>query len=116
MATKDSFGKWGEEYAARYLKVRSLEIIRRNWRSAAGEVDLVARTEQTYVLCEVKTRRSLEFGHPSEAVDSQRLSRLTAASELWLEIHPGSSVRVDVIAIVADGRRIDVEWIQGVSL
>ena len=29
MATKDSFGKWGEEYAARYLKQRGFDIIRR---------------------------------------------------------------------------------------
>jgi putative endonuclease len=116
MATKDSFGKWGEEYAARYLKQRGFDIIRRNWRSSAGEIDLVAQNAETYVLCEVKARRSLEFGHPSEAVDAQRLGRLVAASELWLEINPGATVRVDVIAIVADGHRVDVEWLQGVTL
>ena len=116
MAKKDSFGAWGEEYAARYLGREGYQIVRRNWRSAAGEVDIVARAGTMFVICEVKTRKSISRGHPSQAVTPHRLHRLVAAAELWLADHPRCSARVDVISIIAGADDITLEHAQAVTV
>jgi len=117
MAKKDLLGSWGEEYAARYLCRKYGSVLARNWRSGVGEVDIVFRDAQTVVMCEVKTRRSLRSGHPSEAVDHVRLGRLRDAAEVWLQEFPGetSCARVDAISIVCNGGGIELQHFQSVA-
>ena len=66
----------------RYLREQGMEVLDRNWRCEHGEVDVVARDGDCLVICEVKTRRSVGFGEPVEAVTvakAKRLRRLAAA-------------------------------------
>ena len=42
MRAKDELGRSGEQAAAEYLQPHGLRILDRNWRSADGEVDIVA--------------------------------------------------------------------------
>lgn len=96
-------GERGEEAAAAYLERCGMEIISRNWRCSAGEIDIVALDETTLVLCEVKTRRTARKGTPEDSVTpakQRRYSRLAAAyiQEAGLE---SISLRFDVIAILA---------------
>ena len=42
MRAKDVLGKSGEQAAAEYLESCGLRILDRNWRCAAGEIDIVA--------------------------------------------------------------------------
>jgi putative endonuclease len=42
MHAKDVLGKSGEQAAAEYLESCGLRILDRNWRCAAGEIDIVA--------------------------------------------------------------------------
>lgn len=56
----------------------------------------------TLVVCEVKTRSSLEFGHPAEAVTPLRQRRLRVLAVEWLAAngpHRGE-VRFDVAAVL----------------
>lgn len=114
MSKKDALGRWGEEYAARYLQGCGYTLLRRNWKSAAAEVDLVAQDGAVFVLCEVKTRKSHSHGHPSEAVDARRQARLSQAAELFLIDHPGSSARIDVISITTALTGITLEHLKSV--
>lgn len=112
--TAHLLGKWGEEFAAKYLRRNGYEILACNWRSAAAEIDLIAESASTIVFCEVKTRASDHFGHPTQAVDQQRISRIKSATELWP--NPSSkSVRIDVISICLHPR-IQLEHFEGVDL
>ena len=55
------------------------------------------------VVCEVKTRSSVAFGHPAEAVDwrkQARLRRLAAAFLAQNEVRP-AEVRFDVASVIA---------------
>ncbi len=77
-----ALGAYGERVAARHLVDDGLEVLDRNWRCDAGEIDLVLRDGDVLVFCEVKTRRGTAYGHPLEAVDavkSERLVRLGGA-------------------------------------
>lgn len=102
--TKDTkrLGERGEDAAASYLERAGLDVIERNWRCDAGEVDIVALDEGTVVFCEVKTRKTAAKGTPDEAVTpaKQRKYGRLAAAYLQANDLAGTSVRFDVISIL----------------
>ena len=71
-----ALGAYGEAVAARHLAEQGMALLDRNWRCDEGELDLVLRDGDALVVCEVKTRTSLEHGSPHEAVTPEKLSRL----------------------------------------
>lgn len=101
MAQKDELGRRGEQVAAEWLQERGYRLLDRNWRSASGELDLILRDGATLVFAEVKTRSSLEFGHPFEAITSRKAARLRRLAAAWCrERGPGSAeVRIDAVAV-----------------
>ncbi len=118
---RGAVGAFGEDVAARHLVDRGLIVLDRNWRCAAGEIDLVARDDDVLVMCEVKTRRGDGFGAPAEAVDRRKAARLRRLAVLWLDAHPvrASQVRIDVIGVLmpprgARGGTVRVEHLVGV--
>ncbi|HVT21214.1 MAG TPA: YraN family protein [Mycobacteriales bacterium] len=101
MRAKDQLGKDGEDYAVRHLVGAGFDIIDRNWRCDAGEIDIVACDGSEVVVVEVKTRSSTAFGLPAEAVTWQKAERLRVLAARWLHEHRTRlPVRFDVISIV----------------
>ena len=74
----------GEELAARYLAEQGWVVLDRNWRCTHGEIDLVARDGDCLVFCEVKTRRGLGYGSPTEAIAYAKLHRLRQLAAEWI--------------------------------
>lgn len=95
-------GKRGEDAAAAYLERAGMSIIERNWRCSAGEIDIVAMEDNTLVLCEVKTRRTVAKGHPADAVTPARQRRYLRLAHEYLARtgHSDLQVRFDVITIL----------------
>ncbi|MEP6463991.1 MAG: YraN family protein [Frankiaceae bacterium] len=106
MRAKDAVGRYGEQVAARYLQSMGLTLLDRNWRCPEGEIDIVAREDELVVICEVKTRRGLDFGPPVEAVTPAKARRLRTLGLRWLadHDHPYVSLRFDVVSVVAQPR------------
>ena len=79
-----------------------LSILDRNWRCAHGEIDLVARDGDCLVFCEVKTRRSVRFGDPVEAITpAQGRPAEAAGGRLAARARVRASrIRIDVVGIV----------------
>jgi putative endonuclease len=105
MKAKDVLGRRGEELAAAYLESQGMLIVERNWRCPEGEIDIVALDGEALVIAEVKTRRSLAYGHPFEAVGREKLARLHRLGAAWCG-HHGLRLplrRVDVVAVLDDG-------------
>lgn len=104
MAAKDELGKAGEDRAAQYLTGRGYTVLDRNWRCAQGEVDIVAVRGAHLAVIEVKTRRTVSFGHPFEAIDERKKRRLWGLAHAWRAAHPevagGLEVRLEAIGIV----------------
>ncbi|HID55979.1 TPA: YraN family protein, partial [Candidatus Poribacteria bacterium] len=65
--TKKEIGLLGEEIAADFLRRKGYRLLERNIRIGRGEIDLVALDGETLVFVEVKTRKGLRYGHPSES-------------------------------------------------
>lgn len=117
MRAKDAVGRYGEDLAARHLQGRGWQIVARNWRGAAGELDIVALDGSTLVAVEVKTRRGTAFGHPAEAVTLTKLTRLRRLAGQWLAEHDVrvAAVRIDVVGIVLPrAGAAEVEHLEGV--
>jgi putative endonuclease len=95
-------GRWGEELAVRHLESQGFTIVARNWRCSIGEIDIVALTQHAVVVCEVKTRRTDDFGSPLAAVTPRKVRRLRALAGEWLRAHDqhAREVRIDVIGIL----------------
>ena len=109
MAAKDDLGKRGEELASAFLISSGYEIIDRNWRCAQGEIDVVATRADEVVFVEVKTRSSVAFGHPLEAITVPKLARLRRLAAAWCEVHPAPPhgrrrIRIDAIGVIAPSR------------
>ena len=105
MKAKDTLGHRGEELAANYLAAAGIEVIDRNWRCPDGEIDLVGVEDGTLVIVEVKTRSSLDYGHPFEAITPAKLARLYLLASKWSRAQGRhfASFRVDAVAVVDDG-------------
>lgn len=100
-------GAAGEDEAARYLEARGFRLLARNFRTRAGEVDIVAREGPVTVFVEVKRRESQTHGIAAEFVTPAKRQRVIAAARAFAARHGLSQtpLRFDVIAIdVIDGK------------
>ena len=105
----NAVGAYGERLAARYLVESGMRILDRNWRCDQGEVDIVALDGTCLVIVEVKTRRSLVFGSPAEAVTAAKAARLRRLAGCWLSGHRSlvdtvSDIRIDVVGVLRPAR------------
>lgn len=100
----NALGRVGEEVVARYLDRKGLHVLDRNWRCADGEIDIVALSDATLVIIEVKTRLGVGHGHPLEAIDEIKLRRLQHLARAWRDTHPINSneIRIDAAAVIVD--------------
>lgn len=110
-AARQALGASGEAMAAAWYESHGYLVLDRNWRCREGELDLVLRKQRTIVFCEVKTRSSLAFGAPQEAVTRAKRDKIRQLAAKWLETTPvrPRQIRFDVAAIL-DGQ---IELIEG---
>ncbi|ACD89124.1 MAG: YraN family protein [Chlorobium limicola] len=99
-----SLGRQGELLAAEYLAGKGYRIIVRNYRHRRNEIDIIAFDGRTLCFIEVKTRGSLEKGHPVESVTPQKQKEIIKAARSYLLTleNREPDCRFDVIAILAD--------------
>lgn len=95
-----------EEMAARYLQEKGYTILRRNYRSPYGEIDIIARQNEVLVFVEIKYRSSGQYGNPPEAVDWIKKRRISKTA-LYFYTHHGYEEQVpcrfDVISFYGKG-------------
>ena len=115
---KDVLGRQGEQLAAEYLEQAGFRVLDRNFRCAEGEIDIVAADHRVLVACEVKTRSSLQYGTPIEAIDGRKLKRLRRLAVRWVLTHGVifDGLRVDVVGVLrAPGGNFTIEHVRGVG-
>lgn len=104
---RKALGKWGEDIAADYLRQRGYRIITRNFRTRAGEIDIVCRRGRLLVFVEVKTRNGTAYGSPEESITLAKQRQIRQLALAYLENNKPTfgEVRFDVIGIlISDGR------------
>jgi putative endonuclease len=100
MASHNELGRYGEKLAVSYLTNAAFKILFQNWRHSYYEIDIISSRENVLHFIEIKTRRSLHFGFPEEAVDEKKLEKLMIAAEEFLYQHPQwERVQYDILSI-----------------
>lgn len=117
-ARNSTLGRYGEQVALHRLTALGMVVLDRNWRGPSGELDLVLRDGDTLVICEVKTRTTIDYGHPLEAVSVSKANRLRRLAAQWIQahgVHPGD-VRIDLVGVLQSGRgAAQIEHLKGVG-
>jgi len=103
-AARQRLGAQGEERVAAWYRAAGWDVVARNWRCRDGELDLICTRGRVVAVCEVKTRSSLAFGHPAEAVTRAKQVRIRGLAAAWLATDPlgwaPHEIRFDVAAVL----------------
>ncbi len=103
-------GHGAERRAAWWLRFKGYRVLAINWRSIAGEVDLIARRGGTLAFIEVKQRVDREAAVLSLAAPQR--ARLARAAGLFLAQRPelaGLTLRFDLMAFGRLGRPVHMK-------
>ena len=100
--SRQRLGARGEQLAATALTAAGYRILMPDARLPSGQIDLVAEEGGDIVFVEVKTRRSVGYGTPSEAVNATKQRHLIAAAQEYLAQHDqlDHPWRIDVVSIL----------------
>lgn len=106
-------GQRGEDLAASYLQKQGYKIIQRNYKTMIGEIDIIARDGDDLVFIEVKTRESLEYGHPFESVNKNKRRKIANVAMLYLKrLKDIPPCRFDVVSVYYEQGRAEFNLIQ----
>jgi len=101
IASSKAQGNKGEQIAMRHLKRIGFQIVEMNYRFGHGEIDIVAKDDNTLVFCEVKMRKSNEYGDPEYAITPKKQQQIRKVAQGYLYEHEikEQECRFDVVAI-----------------
>ncbi|MBI5026837.1 MAG: YraN family protein [Nitrospirae bacterium] len=106
-------GDEAEALAAGFLKRKGYRIIEKNYKTPFGEIDIIARDGGTLVFVEVKSRESLSFGKPFEAVSAVKRKKIANVALSYLKrLKEEPACRFDVVSIFFKDGEPQVELIR----
>ncbi len=103
-------GLAAEETVAQSYRRDGHKITARRWRSAAGEIDLIAKKDGNVIFIEVKKSRT--FSQAAHALSARQMRRIYSSAAIYLEGEPNgqdSEARFDVALVDQRGRVSIVE-------
>ena len=95
-------GKLGENFAAEWLQKSGYSIIGMNYHTRFGEIDIIAKDNETICFIEVKFRSNSSMGVPAEAVNSMKQERIIKTAMLYIEdmgLNLDTSIRFDIAEV-----------------
>ena len=104
MNDKQVYGLTGEQIAYKYLKKHGYKILERNFKCPLGELDMIAMHKGELVFVEVKSRNTLEYGRPCEAVDWAKQQKIQRLAEYYINYTKRYSLiaRFDVVEVLGN--------------
>ncbi|MCW3092372.1 MAG: YraN family protein [Ferruginibacter sp.] len=118
MAKHIDTGKKGEALGIAWLLSKGYILKEQNWRHARWEVDVITERNGILHFTEIKTRRSLKFGHPEDKVGEKKIRNLINAAEQYLYLNPQwQRIQFSILSIlILDNQPIDYFLIEDVFL
>lgn len=104
-----------EDLALRYLQKQNLTLLKRNFRSRFGEIDLIMQDKNTIIFIEVRSRKNNVFLNPIETIDYSKKNKIIKTSQIFMQKTPSSrhfDWRFDVITLTGRGHERKIEWIK----
>ena len=102
--TRRETGILGERIARDFLSAKGYGILETNYHCRDGEIDIIARKQDTLVFVEVRTRTGNTFGTPEESVTPQKCEKLRLTAEHYGQNHADlpETWRIDFIGVRLD--------------
>lgn len=112
MSGKESrtIGMIGEQVAVDFLTQKGYTVMKRNYHSRYGEIDIIVRNLEYIVFVEVKTRNETSDYRPAEAVNKSKQKKLWRTALLYLTSEPQDlQPRMDVVEVtLSKGTKLPV--------
>ena len=104
MLKSHTLGKIGEALAYRFLTKNKYKILKINYFSPFGEIDIIAKFRKMIVFVEVKTRSTYAYNVGLEAINKHKIDCIKKTANCFLENYNKKykDYRFDVISIVDD--------------
>jgi len=77
-------GREGEDWAVSFLEEKDYQILKRNFMSRAGEVDIICRTNDEIAFVEVKYWDYYDFENLEYAINRTKRRRIVETSRYFL--------------------------------
>lgn len=102
VTSKTDFGLKSEAAVADWLIQKGWQILRRNWRLAGGEIDILARDKDgTLVVVEVRARSDETGATALESIGGRKQRTLRRLALAVADRYPEANVRVDAVTVLA---------------
>lgn len=85
---KNNLGQWAEQEAVKSLLQHGYDIIKLNYFSRFGEIDIIAQSKQELIFVEVKARTPTQMGHAFEAVNQSKQQKMIKTAFKFLQEYP----------------------------
>lgn len=110
----ESVGKAGEDLICAKLVSEGYNILRRNYRTRFGEIDIIAERGEILAFVEVKTRKDRSFADGLEAIDENKRRKIKKTAGIWLSIFDsGLQPRFDAAIVYGvHSRNPEVSYIE----
>lgn len=98
-AQNREIGFLAENLAVEALKNKGFRILETNFQNRFGEIDIIAKDNETLVFVEVKAKKGTDFGLPEEMINARKLVRVKNMAIVYMK---GQNLpcRIDVVAII----------------
>ena len=118
--TINKLGEKWERMAEDFLKKKGYHIIKRNYSSRIGEIDLIMKDRKGYyVFIEVKKRSGIDFGRPVEYISKYKMKKIIKTAEQFIVSKKlnGNDFRFDAVEIIEwDDGRIEINHIENIFI
>lgn len=113
-ADLQALGESGERIAEQWLRDRGWVVLARRFRNGHRDLDLIVKRDGVVAFVEVKARRSVDYGHPVEAVNWRKQRELSRSAKVWIDRFgvPGSEYRFDVVGVLVAGGKAAVSHVE----
>ncbi len=106
-------GQNAEKIACQYLQDNGLKLLKKNFHSRFGEIDLIMQDGNTLVFIEVRCRRNNAQVSAAESVSFAKIQKIRKTAEYYLlQLEEVPNCRFDVIAMIHNGNNYHIDWIQ----
>ncbi|MCD4760453.1 YraN family protein [bacterium] len=103
-----TLGQRGENIARTYYQKLGWKLIKQNYWTPQGELDLVLEKNKEILVVEVKTRSNRRFGWGEETINQQKINNILKAYQI-LQRHSDLSGYFSLeICVVEIGKKITI--------
>ncbi|MFA6253276.1 MAG: YraN family protein [Patescibacteria group bacterium] len=77
--SKKYLGSLGEKIALKYYQQKGFILLKKNYLTRVGELDLILKKNKLFYGVEVKTRTSHQYGFAEETIDTNKIMKMKKA-------------------------------------